>query len=505
MGTKKSKKDMAKKRPPAEEKKEEEYVIESVGDLNPSNLGNVILKNRYAQILLLLLVAGFVLRFFNLGFNSLWLDEATTLTYAVKSYAQIWSSVVNEFHPPLFYWIEHFMLTFGDSEFVLRFMPALFGALAIPVFYLIGREVVNREVGIITALLVTVSPFQIYYSQDARSYTMILLFFSVSLLAYIYALKSRETKWWIIFGIASAIAFWAHYYAIIGTGVIILHAIATNYKEILKNSSFRKGFLISIAAFVIISIPLLLLIYERYLALSASAPTYGVLGLSLIYSSIISFSGFEWWTGVLFVILFIIGIFYLYKKDISYMALVLGLLLIPLVFSVIISAKITMNPRYLIYLLPAFYLGIASAYMPMRDLIKNDKFIYIFMAVLVLVNIPFMSTYYSGYSKNDWRGFSGQLEIVTGTGDVVIVLPGYMRQPLDYYYSNESDGTIELTADSGAALENIRNQYSNATIYFVLTADINAANPEGDALEWLNSNSGLIGQNMGILLGTVTQ
>ncbi len=497
MGAKKSRKSVGKKSPQHEEKNEE-YVVESFGDLNPGNLKNVILKNRYSQALLVLFGVGFILRFFNLGFNSLWLDEATTLTYAIKGYSGIWSSVQNEFHPPLFYWIEHFMLIFGDSEFVLRFMPALFGVLAIPVFYLIGREAVGREVGIIAALLVTVSPFQIYYSQDARSYTMILLFFSISLLAYIYALKSRDLKWWIIFGIASAVAFWSHYYTIIGTGVIILHAAVFNYREIIEDGRFRKKFLLAIAAFAIISIPLLMIIYERYLALSAGAPTYGVLGVSLVYSSIISFSGFEEWIAVIFSILFIIGVIYLFRKDLSLTTLVLALLLVPLLFSVIISAKITMNPRYLIYLLPAFYLGIASSYMPIKELIKNDKMICVFMAVIVLVSLPFMMTYYTGYSKNDWRGFSGQLESITEEGDIIVVLPGYMKQPLDYYYSNVSDGTIELTADSGAALEKIHTLYPGKNIFFVVTGDIYAANPAGDAVEWLNANTKPLGRNMGI-------
>lgn len=500
MGNKSKKSDLKKAEISTDTLGDDKYKVSSFKDLNSENLRLVILNNRYAQLLILLVAIGFALRFYNLGFNSIWLDEGTTFGYAKMGFVEIWNAVIAEFHPPLFYWLEHMMNVFGDSEFVLRFMPALFGVLAVPVFYLIGSEVVNRDVGIITALLVTFSPFQIYYSQDARAYTMILLFFSISLLAYIYALKTREMKWWIIFGIASAIAFWAHYYTIIGTGVIVLHAIVTNYREILKNTPFRKGFLVSIILFVILSIPLLLLIYERYLELSASAPTYGVLGPQLITSSIISFSGFEWWSGVLFAVLFIVGVSYLYKKSVSYMALVVGLLLIPLIFSVILSAKITMNPRYLIFLLPVFYLGIASAYMPMKELIKNDKFIYAFMAVLVLVNIPFMATYYTSYTKNDWRGFSGQLGNVTEAGDVIVVLPGYMTQPLDYYYSNETDGTIELLASSGEELEAIYSEYPDSRLFFVVTGDINAKNPEGDAVEWLNANTGYMGQNMGIYL-----
>ncbi|MDD4127803.1 MAG: glycosyltransferase family 39 protein [Methanomicrobium sp.] len=478
----------------------EKYQINSFKDLNSENLKGVLTHNRYAWMLIGLVIFGFALRFYNLGFNSIWLDEGTTLGYARMGYIQIWSSVMAEFHPPLFYWLEHIMMVFGESEFTLRVIPALCGVLSIPVFYLIGREIVNRDVGIISALLVTVSPFVIYYSQDARSYTMILLFFSISLLCYMWALKTRNMKWWILFGLTSAIAFWAHYYTIIGTGVVVLHAVFTQYKYIQNDPAFRKAFAGGIIAFIVVSIPLLMVLYQRYLALSASAPTYGVLGLSLIIESFKSFSGFNLWITVFFVVLFAIGVLYLFSKNASYSLLLLGLLVLPIIISVILSAKITMNPRYLIFVLPAYYIGIAACYVPIRNLINNEKLIYVLMAFLVLINIPFMAGYYTQYSKNDWRGFSQGLSSMTDSGVVIVVLPGYMTQPLNYYYSNTTDETIELTASSGENLENINKNYGNTTRYYIMTSDIYAANPEGDAVAWLETNSEIITRYMGIYL-----
>ncbi|MFY9195685.1 MAG: glycosyltransferase family 39 protein, partial [Methanoculleus sp.] len=109
-----------------------------------------IKTNRYLQILIGRAVIGRLLRFYNLGWNSLWLDEASTLGFARQSFLGIWESTAGgEFNPPLFYWLEHGMLLFGESEFVLRFLPALLGALTIPVVYLIGEEFRDRNVGII--------------------------------------------------------------------------------------------------------------------------------------------------------------------------------------------------------------------------------------------------------------------------------------------------------------------------------------------------------------------
>src|SRR3989304_8470993 len=93
-----------------------------------------LLKNKYVYILLILIGFGAFLRFYHLGFNSLWLDEAATYDFARRTLIGIWSAMVNgEYNPPLFYWIEHAMLYFGNSEFILRFVPALVGIATIPV------------------------------------------------------------------------------------------------------------------------------------------------------------------------------------------------------------------------------------------------------------------------------------------------------------------------------------------------------------------------------------
>jgi hypothetical protein len=71
-------------------------------------------------------------------------------------------TAAGEFNPPLFYWIEHTVLTLGTSEFILRLMPALFGVLTIPLMYVAGTEFLDRNVGIIAAALLTFSPFHIF-------------------------------------------------------------------------------------------------------------------------------------------------------------------------------------------------------------------------------------------------------------------------------------------------------------------------------------------------------
>ncbi|MEI8330821.1 MAG: glycosyl transferase, partial [Methanomicrobiales archaeon] len=57
-----------------------------------------------------------------------------------------------------------------------------------------------------------------------------------------------------------------------------------------------------------------------------------------------------------------------------------------------------------------------------------------------------------------------------------------------------------FNANTGQHLEDINAGIGNNVAYFVVTGDISAANPDGDAIAWLNGNTRYLGQNTGINL-----
>jgi mannosyltransferase len=66
--------------------------VKSLRDISMANIKSVLVNSRYAQSLIVLIIIGVFLRFYNLGFNSLWLDEASTYGFAVKSFPEIWQA-----------------------------------------------------------------------------------------------------------------------------------------------------------------------------------------------------------------------------------------------------------------------------------------------------------------------------------------------------------------------------------------------------------------------------
>lgn len=482
---------------------EDEFQVNSLSDLKLSHLKKVIHYNPYAWMLLGLILIGSVLRFVNLGFNSLWLDEGATFEIAQNSFTGIWETTMGgEVNPPLFYWMESVMLFFGNTEIILRFIPAVMGCLTIPVLYFIGKEVGGKLCGIITAGLVTFSSFHIYYSQEARAYTTMLFFFSLVLLFYLLALKTNRIQYWVLSGLFASLAFWTHFYVFVGISIIYLHSLIVNWRKIRDNIKSIFPIMISLGTFVLVSLPLIVVTIELFLIRTSSEPTWGYSGFDLIYSTLYLLSGSEIYLTIIFTILATVGIIWLFRnKERRYISLLIILsLILTFVISIFLAEKMPISPRHLMFILPFFFASIGASFTLIPKEIDYKKVGVVILVLICLVNLPYFTTYYTNFSKEDWRGMSQELGELTQDGDYVVTVPSYVNLPLDYYYDYSNDRTIEKGATTAKDLEQINIERGEHTAYYVVTGDIYAANPNGDALMWLNSNSVPITQTPGIYL-----
>jgi uncharacterized membrane protein len=477
--------------------------LKTFQDLSFENIKSVLINSRYAQILFSLTIFGAILRFYNLGFNSLWLDEAVTYDTSVKSFGEVWTIIsTGDFNPPLFYWIEHVMLFFGKNEFILRFIPAVLGILTIPLFYFIGKELLDRNVGILAAALLAFSSFHIYYSQDARAYSAMLFFASLSILFFLKALQANDTKNWILFGLFSAIAFWMHFYVIVLIVSLLLYALIIHLPRYRESLTTLKPLAAGAITFIILCFPLIILAFQRFASRTESAPTFGAQGFAIIYETFNQMSTFGDIGFYLLVGLFILGLAQFFIIDRKKGLLLLTTLLFTFFISYLLSFKMPMMPRHLIFLLIIFFIGIALSYRFFYRIFRHPAIVYILMVILIIINIPVLVNYYSGYSKEDWRGFSGNIQNMTRDGDIIVLVPSYMSLPFNNYYSNTTDKTYEYGATTVRDLENITALRGNKKIFFIVTNDIMAVNPNGDEIQWLKENTIFSGQNTGIYLFT---
>ena len=479
-------------RPPAPGTKGWAQILESVRG------------SRYLQILILLTILGAFLRLFQLGAASLWLDEATTLTFARQSIAQIWGSLssASEYHPPLFYWMEHFMLALGESEFVLRLIPAIVGILTVPAFYLVGTELHDRNTGILAAALLAFSPFHIYYSQEARDYALMLLFFSLAFFFFLRLLRSWGRRDALLFGIFAALAFWGHFYAFVPILGLFIFALVLKARDMARDLRAAIPLLISIAVFAILTIPLLYYAVQLFGQITGTAPTFGIQGWDTLTLTFVQISGFSEILACAFLVLFIVGVVSLFLMDRMKAVLLVYLLVFPLILSIFLSYRMPMEPRYLIYLLVPLLPGVALSLRPACSLAKTRNLVYGALIVALVINLPVLYPYYTTPQKDDWRGLSGELAGLGAPGDLVMVTPGYVFQPLNYYYQNQSKGTFEYGIYQVSEAQGLITAHPNSTAWFIVTPDIQATDPQGLMVSWLGQHTRLVWRdaNGGILL-----
>jgi mannosyltransferase len=159
---------------------------------------------------------GIAVRFASLGVQSYHHDEViTALRVLPGSFGEMLHAVkASESNPPLYDvlgwgWAK----AFGTGEIGLRSLTALFGAATVPVGYLIGRQLASRRAGLILAALIAVNPMLIWYSQEARSYALLVFFGALAMFFFVRALdtgRGRDLAWW---ALASALALCSHYFA----------------------------------------------------------------------------------------------------------------------------------------------------------------------------------------------------------------------------------------------------------------------------------------------------
>jgi uncharacterized membrane protein len=173
------------------------------------------MRARHLQLLAGITLAGAVLRFATLGVQSYWLDEVATVNVLRHGFGDMLSAVsAGESTPQLYYivaWI--WSKVFGTGEVGLRSLSALLGTATIPLAFVLGREVAGRTAGAVAAALVAFNPLLIWYSQEARSYSLMVLLTALSLVAFLRTLDDPAPRRFALWAAVSFSAIATHYFA----------------------------------------------------------------------------------------------------------------------------------------------------------------------------------------------------------------------------------------------------------------------------------------------------
>ncbi len=185
-------------------------------------------KRKQAVILVSVFLIALVMRLAFLGRENLWFDESFTWYAAKMPITDIWSNLwYSARYPPLYYVLMHYVLYFGQSEFILRLPSAVFGALAVPLFVIWGKNITSMYGAWLAAAFLTFSPLTLWYSQEARMY--IIVMFLALYAGYSFTVILREPHWihWVGYIAAITLGIYIHY--IMFVLLVILNMVAVSW------------------------------------------------------------------------------------------------------------------------------------------------------------------------------------------------------------------------------------------------------------------------------------
>lgn len=169
--------------------------------------------------LLALVAIGFALRLHRLGAESLWYDETVSVQLALKSVAALIAHTAGDIHPPGYYLLLQIWFrlvgTHPGLEFLSAFPSLIFGLLLIPLGVVLSSRVYRGgKTCLLTALLLAVHPYHLWYAQEVRMYTLGAFLGMLSLLAawWIGVEGESKARWWLFYAVAGVAGLYSLYY-----------------------------------------------------------------------------------------------------------------------------------------------------------------------------------------------------------------------------------------------------------------------------------------------------
>jgi hypothetical protein len=188
------------------------------------------------HLLLVIIFLAFFLRLNSLAFQSLWRDEVdaicfaqapllpslpeTQLAYTPTCQPGI-QSVFGAFlsggwNGPLYFLVLRGWLGLaGSSEFALRFLSLAFGVISVALIFVLGKRLFNRSIGLIAAILFAFSAYQIWYSQEAKMYTLITMLSLAAIYFLRRGIEDGQRRFWIGVIVCTSLAMYAHILAVL--------------------------------------------------------------------------------------------------------------------------------------------------------------------------------------------------------------------------------------------------------------------------------------------------
>lgn len=395
-----------------------------------------------------------LLRFVVVGRDTFWLDEGYSWWDARQPLAALWGTVTDcDPHPPLYFALLHGWIAIaGEGTVAMRVVSIVFGCATVAAVFMAGRELdrmrgaPDARFGIapIAAVCFALTPFQIYFSIEARPYA--LLCFAAALVTWgalrllrVDTAGDRLRRFddgpttglgWLLIVVGTTIALWTN-----NTAVLFVGALATFFVALwLVDRSGRRTIWPIVAAGIVVALlwaadlPLLLRqLHEVSSDFWIPRPTWRGLNGELRFTIGLDAYDATWW-----LVAAMLGGVVMVGRRLSWRlaGLLAALAILPVAFNVAIS--LLMSPiliaRALITIAPAFTIALVAG----AVLVRSPKLRAVLVLGLLAAHIAAASKFFiTEHMKEPWRPIVARLAVVAKDATVLVV-PNELALPLGH-------------------------------------------------------------------------
>ncbi len=423
-----------------------------------AGFGNFFKKNPL-WILVLIVILGIVLRIAYLDATSIHSDEGGTINFAGRpTVPEVIEATQFDPHPPLDYIIIHFWLKLGMNEFTVRLLSVIFGVLAIPLIYLVGKEFFDNRVGLLSALILTISQLHIRHAQLVRSYTLIVFLALLSVYFFVRYFKNQKKLDLGIYTLVSIVSIYTHYFLSLLVAGQLLFLIYNAHKS--RKYGVLKQWMLAFGVIILSVLPNM----GRFLAQMAFSNQIYALQQSEALSFFsaggdnifvrVAMVFFHFSAGylkanfanLLFIVIFVgvvlvFGISFFYELKFeekkNELLLLLALIFAPIaaiagVFAFNLIKASFVYARYMIFVSPFFYILISKGVLSL----KKGSLKAIFIVLIVLFSSVSLYAYYTtNHTQENWREMSGFVQKGEQQNELIALYPPTYKFNFNYYYS----------------------------------------------------------------------
>jgi mannosyltransferase len=433
---------------------------------------------QHLKILLPLLAVYLILAFYGISHHSLWEDEFSSLKRVTSSPIPIWK----DGHGFLYFALLWLWLQGANSEFALRSLSVLLGAASVCLIYSLGSNLLKRRAAVIGTILFVTSPFLIWYSQEARYITLMLLSTLLTMYAFHGVIVRRTFGSWFVYGSATLLAL----VSFVSTLLLPVVQGVYLFRSPTRRPLLRKWLVCQVVVFTLftwwflngthfwqafleakassqqtfINNPKLLpfsgdfnnvrpaVIPYTFFALSAGfslGPPPRELYADRTFAPLMPYAPMLFILAVLYSCLFVYGLLGLRRERDFAMLLILWVS-IPIlgVFAIAKLLNIFYDVRYVAMVFPAYVLLVAAGIDRLR---RFGLQLMVLGAVLAVHGVALANYYFDPrYAREDTRSAARFLESVGGSQDVALVLGTVSSLP---YYHKGNPPLVNFSSFDG--------------------------------------------------------